>query len=77
MMVISFIIPVYNVQKYIEDCLVSIVCQLNDKIEIIFINDGTEDSSIKIVESYINALSLEQLRNFVILHQKKESHELM
>lgn len=76
MMVISFIIPVYNVQKYIEDCLVSIVCQLNDKIEIIFINDGTEDSSIKIVESYINALSLEQQRNFVILHQKNQGQSV-
>lgn len=70
MMVISFIIPVYNVQKYIEDCLISILCQLNNKVEIIFINDGTEDNSIKIVESYIKDLSLEQQQNFVIIHQK-------
>lgn len=48
---ISIIIPVYNVEKYILECLESIVNQTIQDIEIIVINDGTEDNSIEIVKS--------------------------
>lgn len=49
---ISIIIPVYNVEKYIEHCLKSIACQLNEKIEVVLVNDGTTDNSIEICEKY-------------------------
>jgi len=49
---ISIIIPVYNVEKYLEQCLDSIVNQTLEDIEIICINDGSTDNSSKILETY-------------------------
>lgn len=49
---ISIIIPVYNVEKYLEDSIESIRNQTYQNIEIICINDGSTDSSLKILESY-------------------------
>lgn len=49
---ISVVIPVYNVEKYIRKCLESILNQTYSNLEIIVINDGTEDNSIKIVQEY-------------------------
>ena len=49
---ISIIIPVYNVEKYLEQCLNSIYeLNLTDK-EIILVNDGSTDNSLKILEKY-------------------------
>ena len=47
---ISVIVPVYGVEKYIEKCISSIVNQTFDDIEIVVVNDGTKDNSIKIIE---------------------------
>lgn len=49
---ISVIIPVYNVEKYLRQCLDSIVNQTLQEIEIICINDGSSDSSQEILEEY-------------------------
>ena len=51
---ISVIIPVYNVEKYIRQCLESIINQTLKEIEIIIVNDGTKDNSMKIVEEYVS-----------------------
>ena len=51
---ISVIIPVYNVEKYIIECIESIINQTLKDIEIIVVNDGTKDNSIKIVEEYLS-----------------------
>lgn len=45
---ISIIIPVFNAEKYIEECINSILNQTYSKIEIIIINDGSTDNSEKI-----------------------------
>ena len=50
---ISVIVPVYNVQKYIDNCLKSLVTQTIKDIEIIIVNDGSEDNSEKIIEKYV------------------------
>ena len=42
---ISIIVPIYNVEKYINDCIQSIIEQTYKKIEIILINDGSTDKS--------------------------------
>ena len=47
---ISVIIPVYNTEKYIENCLMSIVEQTYSNYEIILVNDGSLDNSITIVK---------------------------
>ena len=49
---ISVIVPVYNVEQYLERCLDSIVNQSLKDIEIICINDGSTDNSLKILEEY-------------------------
>lgn len=49
---ISIIVPVYNVEKYIEQCIRSIITQSMKDIEIILINDGSEDKSFKICEEW-------------------------
>ena len=49
---VSIIIPVYNVEKYLIECLESAVNQTLDNIEIICINDGSTDGSLKILEEY-------------------------
>lgn len=50
---ISIIIPIYNVEKYIKQCLESIISQTLKDIEILCIDDCGTDSSIKIVESFV------------------------
>lgn len=46
---VSVIVPVYNVEKYIEECIRSIMEQTLEEIEIIIINDGSPDRSLEIV----------------------------
>ena len=50
---ISIIVPVYNVEKYIDKCLKSLVNQTLKNIEIIVVKDGYKDKTQKIVERYI------------------------
>ena len=49
---ISIIIPVYNVEKYLEQCLKSVINQTFKDIEIICINDGSTDNSLEILEAF-------------------------
>ena len=49
---VSIIVPVYNVEKYIEECLDSLVNQTLKDIEIICINDASLDNSLNILKNY-------------------------
>ena len=49
---ISIIVPVYNAEKYIERCIVSLINQSKKDIEIILVNDGSSDNSEKIIEKF-------------------------
>ena len=53
MIKISVIVPVYNVEKYLDKCLDSLVKQTLKEIEIIVVNDGTKDNSQEIVDKYV------------------------
>ena len=66
---ISYIIPVYNAEKYIEKCVRSITCQTNAAIEIILVDDGSRDASGRICDM----LAQEDARIYVI-HQKNKGH---
>jgi len=50
----SIIIPVYNVEKYIEKCLNSILNQSYKNYEVIIVNDGTKDNSVSIIEMFLS-----------------------
>lgn len=49
---ISIIVPVYNVEDYVRKCLDSIINQTYKNIEIIIVNDGSTDNSLKICKEY-------------------------
>lgn len=49
---VSVIVPIYNVEDYLEKCLDSIINQTFKDIEIICVNDGSTDNSRKILEEY-------------------------
>ena len=49
---ISVIIPVYGVEKYISQCLESVINQTYKNLEIIVVNDGTKDRSAEIAKEY-------------------------
>lgn len=52
MIEVSIIIPIYNSEKYLRKCLDSITNQIFKNIEIILVNDGSKDSSLKIMNEY-------------------------
>ena len=54
MVKISIIIPVYNVEKYLRQCLDSLIGQTLKNIEIICVNDGSKDNSLEILREYKN-----------------------
>jgi len=54
---VSVIVPVYNVEDYIEKCLNSLVNQTLEDIEIIIVNDGSKDSSKEKIEKYLKKYS--------------------
>ena len=47
--IVSIIVPCYNVEKYLEKCLESVINQTYNNIEIVLINDGSSDNSLKIM----------------------------
>lgn len=49
---VSIIIPVYNSEEYIEQCIESLINQTYEEIEIIIVNDGSTDNSERIIEKY-------------------------
>ena len=49
---ISVIVPVYNVEKYVGRCITSNINQSYTNLEIIVVNDGSTDNSLSVCESY-------------------------
>lgn len=47
---ISFIVPAYNAEKYIEECLRSILCQIDNEDEVILVDDGSADRTYVICQ---------------------------
>lgn len=51
---VSIIVPVYNAEKYLDECITSIINQTYKNLEIILVNDGSIDRSDKICDEYAN-----------------------
>lgn len=66
-MKLSIIIPIYNADIYLENCLKNIVKQINNNDEIILINDGSTDSSLDICNRYKSIY-----KNIKVIDKKNE-----
>ena len=64
---ISVIVPMYNVEKYLKQCLDSILQQTYSNLEIILIDDGSTDGCYKIAEEYAK-----KDKRIKVLHQKNQ-----
>lgn len=69
---LSVVVPVYNVEEYLEECLSSLINQTLDNLEIIVVNDGSTDNSDKIIEKFI-----EKEPNIIRYYKKKMEVFLM
>lgn len=69
-MLLSVIIPVYNVSAYIQRCLDSVVCQNFHSIECILVDDCGSDNSVELALKYINNHTLSHI-TFRMLHHEK------
>lgn len=56
---ISVVVPIYNVEKYIVKCLESIVNQNYKDFELLLVNDGSKDNSIKLAKEYLKDKNLD------------------
>lgn len=72
MLKLSIIIPIYNVEKYIEECLESVLSQITPDIEVVVVNDGTPDNSMTLVETILNQYSQDIQDQFVIINQSNQ-----
>ena len=50
---VSVIIPIYNVEKYLQRCLESLINQTFSNIEIIALNNGSTDKSLEILNLFL------------------------
>lgn len=64
---VSIIIPVYNVEKYLEKCIKSVLQQSYHNLEIILINDGSTDNCLEICKKYT------EIDNRIILVEQKNA----
>ena len=64
---ISVIVPVYNVEEYLEECLDSIRKQTYTNIEVILVNDDSTDNSKEICERYCR-----QDNRFKLINQENQ-----
>ena len=62
---VSIVIPMYQSEKYIRECIDSVLIQNYPHIEVILVNDGSVDTSVSICEEYIKKYA-----NMQIIHQE-------
>ena len=56
--IVSIIIPVYNAEKYLKECLESALNQTYNEIEIIAVDDGSTDNSLNILKKYSDKIKI-------------------
>lgn len=61
---VSVIVPVYNVEEYIERCLESLINQTLQEIEVIIVNDGSPDNSQLIIDKYVKMYP-DKIKSFI------------
>lgn len=69
---LSLIIPMYNVESYISECINSIQNQITDEVEVIIVDDGSTDNSKKILDELIFNLPKNKAKQFKVFSQKNQ-----
>lgn len=64
---LSIIIPVYNIENYLEKCLDSVLNQTYNNLEIIAIDDGSDDASLNILKIYAK-----KDKRLIVIHKENE-----
>lgn len=67
----SVLIPVYNVEKYLRECVDSVLCQSYKNFEIILVDDGSTDSSGRMCDEYAR-----ENENIKVIHQTNKGQYL-
>lgn len=65
---VSVVVPVYNSEKYLEQCLDSLLCQTFSNFEVVCVNDESSDRSLQILEEYAekdHRISVRTIKNNV------------
>lgn len=62
---VSVCVPVYNAERYVSDCLDSLITQTLNDLEIVCVDDGSTDESPKILDEYAR-----KYKNIKVIHQK-------
>ena len=60
---VSIVIPIYNAEKYLRECIESALNQKYEDIEVIAVNDGSKDNSLKILEEYSDRINIISKKN--------------
>lgn len=69
MSLVSVLVPIYNVEEYLDQCLNSLAMQTLEDIEIICINDGSTDNSSRILQKYAK-----KHKNFIVINKKNSGY---
>ena len=71
---ISLIIPVYKVEKYLEKCIQSVINQTYENLQIILVDDGSPDNCGKICDEY--AKKITELKLFIKVMEAYQTQEI-
>lgn len=69
-MMVSIIIPIYNVQQYIEACVASVAAQTFQDFEILAVDDCTKDFSIEVLKASVEKYHIPEEKVHIIRHDK-------
>ena len=69
MSLVSVLVPIYNVEEYLDQCLKSLAMQTLEDIEIICINDGSTDNSSRILQKYAK-----KHKNFIVINKENSGY---
>ena len=68
---VSILVPIYNVSKYIEQCAVSLFEQTYDNIEYVFVDDCSPDDSIALLKKVMERYPKRKDQVKIVAHEKR------